>query len=56
MIDVRDGHEFAAAAHASGTTLETWFVLGSGHTLAMVDQAVEFERRIVAFFRAAFRR
>ena len=56
VIDVRHGHEIVAAARTSGTTPETWFVPRSGHTLAMVDQAAEYERRIVAFFRAMFSR
>lgn len=56
VIDVRHGRELAAAARASGTTPETWYVPGSGHTLAMVDQAAEYERRIAAFFRTALRR
>ncbi|MBA2717959.1 MAG: alpha/beta fold hydrolase [Chloroflexi bacterium] len=56
VVDVRHGRALVAAAHASGATPETWFVPGSGHTLAMVDQASEYERRIVAFFRIALRR
>ncbi|HUQ79316.1 MAG TPA: alpha/beta fold hydrolase [Patescibacteria group bacterium] len=56
VIDVRHGRALVAAARASGTTPATWFVPGSGHTLAMVDQPTEYERRIVAFFRAALGR
>ena len=56
VIDVRHGHELAGAARTSGTNLETWFVPGAGHTLAMVDQAPEYERRIIAFFGTALRR
>ena len=56
VVDVRHGRELVAAAEASGTTPETWFVPGSGHTLAMVDEAAEYERRIVAFFRTALDR
>ena len=56
VIDVRHGHELVAAAHAGGTAPGTWFVPDSGHTLAMVDQAAEYERRIVEFFRTALRR
>lgn len=56
VIDVRHGRQLAAAAQASGTTLETWFVPGSGHTLAMVDAAAEYERRIVAFFQTSLGR
>ena len=56
VIDVRHGHELVDAARESGATPETWFVSGSGHTLAMVDQAAEYERRMVAFFRTALGR
>jgi dipeptidyl aminopeptidase/acylaminoacyl peptidase len=55
VIDVRHGRELAAAAGASGSAVETWFVDGSGHTLAMVDRATGYEERLVTFFRGALR-
>jgi fermentation-respiration switch protein FrsA (DUF1100 family) len=48
-IAVRYGHELEAAAESSGSPT-TWFVAGSGHTQAMVDQPDEYERRLVEFF------
>ena len=55
VIDVRHGHELAAAAAAGGPAAQTWFVAGSGHTLAMIDRPTEYEDRLVTFFRAALR-
>lgn len=49
-IAVRYGREVVAAAEAAGSTPVTWFVAGSGHTQAMVDEPIEYERRIVDFF------
>ncbi len=49
-IAVRYGHDLAAAAVTAGATPQTWFVGGSGHTKAMVDHPVEYERRLVLFF------
>jgi fermentation-respiration switch protein FrsA (DUF1100 family) len=49
-IDARYGHDLVAAAVAAGSTPGTWFVAGSGHTQAMVDHPVEYERRLVDFF------
>jgi len=40
------------AATAARSAPETWFVAGSGHTQAMVDQPNEYERRLVEFFGA----
>lgn len=56
VVDVRHGRALVAAARASGTTAETWFVPGSGHTQAMVGDAAGYERRCVAFFQAAIGR
>ncbi len=53
VIDVRHGHELAAAASAGSPAPETWFVAGSGHTLAMIDRPTDYEDRLVTFFRAA---
>lgn len=49
-INVRYGHDLAAAAEAAGSRPGTWFVAGSGHTDAMVDHPAEYERRLVDFF------
>jgi fermentation-respiration switch protein FrsA (DUF1100 family) len=49
-IAVRYGHDLAAAAEAGGSPVGSWFVPGSGHTQAMVDQPDEYERRLVEFF------
>lgn len=49
-IAVRYGHQLVDAAEAAGSTPDTWFVAGSGHTQAMVDQPGEYERRLVEFF------
>lgn len=51
-IAVRYGHALVAAAEAAGSNPATWFVPGSGHTQAMVDQPAEYERRLVNFFAA----
>ena len=55
-VAVRYGHELVAAAEAAGSNPETWFVAGSGHTQAMVDQPEEYERRLVDFFMATIGR
>jgi dipeptidyl aminopeptidase/acylaminoacyl peptidase len=51
-IKVEYGRQLADAVEADGGTPETWFVPGSGHTQAMIDQPDEYERRLVAFFRS----
>lgn len=53
VVKVADGRALAAAAEADGGVPETWFVPGSGHTRAMIDQPDEYERRLVGFFRGA---
>jgi dipeptidyl aminopeptidase/acylaminoacyl peptidase len=55
-VAVHYGHDLVAAAQAAGSTPGTWFVAGSGHTQAMVDQPNEYERRLVDFFSAALKR
>jgi len=55
-IAVRYGHALVVAAKAAGSNPETWFVAGSGHTQAMVDQPDEYERRLVDFFTATIGR
>jgi dipeptidyl aminopeptidase/acylaminoacyl peptidase len=49
-IDVRYGHALVATAEAAGSTPQSWFVAGSGHTQAMVDHPAEYEHRLVDFF------
>lgn len=49
-ISIRYGHDLVTAAEAAGSTPGTWFVAGSGHTQAMVDQPAEYERHLVEFF------
>lgn len=55
-VAVRYGHDLVAAAEAAGSNPATWFVAGSGHTQAMVDQPEEYERRLVDFFTATIGR
>ena len=49
-IAVRYGHDLATAATTAGSTPQTWFVAGSGHTQAMVDHPDDYERRLIEFF------
>jgi uncharacterized protein len=49
-IAVRYGHDLETAAKAAESSPKTWFVAGSGHTQAMVDEPDEYERRLVEFF------
>ncbi|MDQ3128089.1 MAG: prolyl oligopeptidase family serine peptidase [Chloroflexota bacterium] len=53
VVKVADGRALAAAVEADGGVAGTWFVPGSGHTRAMIDQPDEYERRLVGFFREA---
>ncbi len=53
VVKVADGRALAAAVTVDGGRPDTWFVPGSGHTMAMIDQPAEYERRLVAFFGAA---
>jgi fermentation-respiration switch protein FrsA (DUF1100 family) len=49
-ISVRYGHDLVTAAEAAGSSPRSWFVVGSGHTQAMVDRPAEYERHLVDFF------
>ena len=53
LIKVADGRDLVAAAEAGGGAPHVWFAPGSGHTQAMLDQPDEYERSLVAFFRAS---
>lgn len=50
------GRELVAAAEAAGSRPGTWFVEGSGHTGAMLDQPDAYAGRIVEFFRSTIGR
>lgn len=49
-LDVRYLDQLVEAGQAAGADVESWIVPGSGHASAIVDQPVEYERRLVDFF------
>jgi fermentation-respiration switch protein FrsA (DUF1100 family) len=48
-IRIEYAEDLVAAAKAAGSTPETWFV-PCGHTKSMLDEPVEYERRLAEFF------
>jgi dipeptidyl aminopeptidase/acylaminoacyl peptidase len=49
-LDVHYAHQLAESGVAAGARIESWIVVGSGHSDAIVDHPVEYERRLVDFF------
>ena len=52
-LSVDYGRRLEAAARGGGTPVETWYVGGAEHAEAMITHPLEYERRLVAFLRAA---
>jgi dipeptidyl aminopeptidase/acylaminoacyl peptidase len=53
-LSVQYAYDLMAGAEAAGAThIQSWIVEGSSHVNAMFDHPVEYEQRLVAFFRAA---
>ncbi len=52
-LSVQYAYDLAAAAKASGETIEPWIVEGSEHVRAMFNHTAEYEQKLVAFFKAS---
>ncbi|MBA2381532.1 MAG: prolyl oligopeptidase family serine peptidase [Chloroflexi bacterium] len=53
VVKVSDGRDLVAAVEADGGRPGSWFIPGSRHTMAMVEQPAQYEERLVGFFRVA---